>query len=41
MTVQPVSLQPLERLYQGLDKVATPERYLFTPADMRVMALIV
>lgn len=37
MTSQPVSLQPLERLYQGLDKLATPERYLFTPADMRVL----
>ncbi len=37
MTSQPVSLQPLERLYQGLNKLATPERYLFTPADMRVL----
>lgn len=34
---QPIFLQPLERLYQGLDKLATPERYLFTPADMRVL----
>ena len=31
------SIQPLERLYQGLDKLATPERYLFTPVDMRVL----
>lgn len=38
MTSQPVFLQPLERLYQGLDKLATPERYLFAPADMRVLA---
>lgn len=29
--------QPLERLYQGLEQLATPERYLFTPADMRVL----
>lgn len=29
--------QPLQRLYQGLDRLATPERYLFTPADMRVL----
>ena len=37
MINQSASLQPLERLYQGLDKLATPERYLFTPADMRVL----
>lgn len=37
MTNNLVSLQPLERLYQGLDKLATPERYLFTPADLRVL----
>lgn len=29
--------QPLERLYQGLDNLASPERYLFTPADMRAL----
>ncbi|CAM3892024.1 hypothetical protein CCOS865_04796 [Pseudomonas reidholzensis] len=27
--------QPLRRLYQGLQQLATPQRYLFTPADMR------
>lgn len=37
MINQSASFQPLERLYQGLDKLATPERYLFTPADMRVL----
>jgi len=37
MANQLISLQPLERLYRGLDKLATPERYLFTPADMRVL----
>lgn len=29
--------QPLQRLWQGLDRLATPERYLFTPADMRAL----
>lgn len=29
--------QPLRRLYQGLDTLATPERYLFTPSDMRAL----
>ncbi|MFK3771048.1 type IV toxin-antitoxin system AbiEi family antitoxin [Pseudomonas sp. NPDC089406] len=29
--------QPLRRLYQGLQQLATPQRYLFTPADMRVL----
>jgi hypothetical protein len=35
--LQSIPAQPLERLYQGLDALATPERYLFTPADMRVL----
>jgi predicted transcriptional regulator of viral defense system len=29
--------QPLRRLYQGLDALANPERYLFTPSDMRAL----
>lgn len=29
--------QPLSRLYAGLDTLATPERYLFTPSDMRAL----
>lgn len=29
--------QPLDRLYQGLDRLASPQRYLFTPSDMRVL----
>lgn len=29
--------QPLTRLYAGLDAIATPERYLFTPSDMRTL----
>lgn len=29
--------QPLHRLYQGLDALASPERYLFTPSDMRAL----
>lgn len=35
--LQSTPAQPLERLYQGLDTLATSERYLFTPADMRVL----
>ncbi|MED5611153.1 hypothetical protein VV867_25880 [Pseudomonas sp. JH-2] len=31
------SLRPLNRLYDGLYSLATPERYLFTPADMRAL----
>lgn len=31
------ALQPLERLYAGLDLLASSERYLFTPSDMRVL----
>lgn len=31
------SLQPMRRLIQGLAKLATPERYLFTPDDLRVL----
>ncbi|MFK0313028.1 type IV toxin-antitoxin system AbiEi family antitoxin [Pseudomonas sp. NPDC090233] len=27
--------QPLRRLYQGLQQLATTQRYLFTPSDMR------
>lgn len=30
-----MSIQPLRRLYKGLQSLATPHRYLFTPADMR------
>lgn len=37
MQTQFSSQQPLERLYQGLDTLASPERYLFTPTDMRVL----
>lgn len=29
------SRQPIRRLYDGLASLATPERYLFTPVDMR------
>jgi len=29
--------QPIRRLYQGLDALASPERYLFTPSDMRAL----
>ena len=29
--------QPLDRLYQGLDQLASPLRHLFTPSDMRVL----
>lgn len=29
--------QPIQRLYQGLETLASPERYLFTPADMRAL----
>jgi predicted transcriptional regulator of viral defense system len=29
--------QPLRRLYDGLDRLATPERCLFTPTDMRAL----
>lgn len=29
--------QPLRRLYQGLDTLASPERYLFTSSDMRAL----
>lgn len=29
--------QPLRRLYDGLSSLATPERYLFTPSDMRAL----
>lgn len=29
--------QPIRRLYQGLDALAGPERYLFTPSDMRAL----
>lgn len=37
MTSSIIALQPLQRLYQGLDTLASPERYLFTPADMRAL----
>jgi predicted transcriptional regulator of viral defense system len=30
-------IQSLPRLYQGLDAVASSERYLFTPSDMRAL----
>lgn len=30
-------IQPIRRLYSGLDALATPERYLFTPSDMRAL----
>ncbi|MCF1486203.1 type IV toxin-antitoxin system AbiEi family antitoxin domain-containing protein [Pseudomonas mosselii] len=29
--------QPLQCLYRGLHHLATPQRYLFTPADMRAL----
>ncbi|MCE7763509.1 hypothetical protein GQL56_12725 [Pseudomonas putida] len=29
--------QPLRRLYKGLQQLATAQRYLFTPADMRAL----
>jgi hypothetical protein len=32
-----VLIQSLPRLYKGLDDVASPERYLFTPSDMRAL----
>lgn len=31
------SLQPLQRLYQGLDSLTSSDRFLFTAADMRVL----
>lgn len=31
------AVQPIRRLYQGLDALASPERYLFTPSDMRAL----
>jgi hypothetical protein len=31
------SLQPMRRLIRQLSKLATPERYLFTPDDMRAL----
>ncbi|MFF7708752.1 type IV toxin-antitoxin system AbiEi family antitoxin [Pseudomonas sp. NPDC007930] len=34
----PHSAQPLARLYRALDQLASPERYLFTPADLRALA---
>lgn len=37
MASERFALQPLQRLYQGLDALASSERYLFTPADMRVL----
>ncbi|NLC21921.1 MAG: hypothetical protein GX771_08445 [Halomonadaceae bacterium] len=37
MTASRLPQQPLQRLYQGLDKLASPERYLFTPSDMRAL----
>ncbi|MGL4315716.1 MAG: type IV toxin-antitoxin system AbiEi family antitoxin [Pseudomonas sp.] len=30
-------IQPIRRLYSGLDALASPERYLFTPSDMRAL----
>ncbi|WP_038408291.1 type IV toxin-antitoxin system AbiEi family antitoxin [Pseudomonas sp. FGI182] len=30
-------LQPLRRLHRGLQQLATAQRYLFTPADMRAL----
>ncbi|MEO4047306.1 type IV toxin-antitoxin system AbiEi family antitoxin domain-containing protein [Pseudomonas sp. CAU 1711] len=30
-------LQPIRRLYAGLDDLASPERYLFTPSDIRTL----
>lgn len=30
-------IQPVRRLYAGLDVLASPERYLFTPVDMRAL----
>lgn len=29
--------QPMKRLYDGLSSLATPERYLFTPTDLRCL----
>jgi hypothetical protein len=29
--------QPIRRLYDGLSRLASPERYLFTPSDMRAL----
>lgn len=31
------AVQPIRRLYDGLGSLATPERYLFTPSDMRAL----
>jgi len=31
------SRQPIRQLYRGLDMLASPERYLFTPTDMRAL----
>lgn len=31
------TVQPIRRLYDGLSSLATPERYLFTPSDMRAL----
>lgn len=28
---------PLQRLYRGLESLASPERYLFTPTDLRAL----
>ncbi|HHU95355.1 MAG TPA: hypothetical protein GXX62_09795, partial [Alcaligenaceae bacterium] len=35
--LSPTPRQPLRRLYEGLDRLASPKRYLFTPADMRAL----
>ena len=32
-----IPIQPLAHLYRGLDALASAERYLFTPADMRAL----
>ncbi len=37
MTLSHASTQPLSRLYQGLEALSSPDRYLFTPADMRAL----
>lgn len=37
MPYDPSTRQPLSRLYTGLDALAAPERYLFTPSDMRAL----
>lgn len=31
------SSQPIRRLYGGLDSLASPDRYLFTPSDIRAL----